>query len=81
MPTDIKGLSLWWILRLTFFCRDNPENQSNFFPAKLLLFKTMMFKNHWIMLTVFIVQKLVPDSDNFVIFCFDIVPRLYPLSQ
>ena len=33
------------------------------------------------MITVFIVQKLVRDSDNFVNLCFDIVLRLYPLSE
>ena len=33
------------------------------------------------MLTAFIIQKLVPDSDNFVNLCFDIILRLDPLSE
>ena len=57
-------------LTVHFFCPDNPENESNILTKSLLLLKTMMFENRWIMITVFIVQKLVPDSDNFVNFCF-----------
>ena len=33
------------------------------------------------MIAVLIIEKLVPDSDNFVNLCLDIVLRLYPLSQ
>ena len=43
--------------------------------------KQWCLKPRWIMLTVFIVQKLVHDGDNFVNLRFDIVLRLYPLSQ
>ena len=70
VPIDIKGLSLWWILRFTVFSRDSPENQSIFFPASLLLMKTMVFKKSLNHDNSFHCPKIVPRQWQFYEFMF-----------
>ena len=70
VPTVINGLSLWWILRFTFFCRDSPENQSIIFPASLLLLKTMVFKTSLNQDNSFHCPKIGPRQWQFCEFMF-----------
>ena len=63
-----------------FFVGTISKISQSFSQQACFHWKQWCLKHRWIMLTVFLVQKLVPDSDNSVILCFDSTSFISPQS-